>query len=294
MNFHKLIADIKIPQEDAAFLTELYDSVIGDEYFSDRLQKVKDASAALDANTAVSLISEIAAHYGKTEYAIEALCLLLIGADAKARYDALHIEQEIYTDCMADIAPWMRMCKKETGEVGTLHNFDWLNQPMVPRIIKLGRLQFEMFVLKDHPQQGKRPDTLWAMPGNIPQGIPALNVHIPEGQPLSHEACLASYARAKVFFAEKFNFVPQYFCCHSWLLAPELKEILPQDSNILKFAADFDIICTDESSDAAWRIFGSKKPLPQDTALQRAAKAWFDAGNKIGAGQGIIKVKSKK
>lgn len=182
------------------------------------------------------------------------------------------------------------MCKKETGEIGTLHNFGWLIQPMIPRILKLGRLQFEMIVLSEPPKSGSEIHTQWAKPGNVPAGIPALNVHIPEGGPLSHDACLASYEKAKTFFAETFDFVPQYFCCHSWLLAPELKEILPENSNILAFAADFDILCTDPEADAAWRIFGSKKPWPQDTSLQRAAKAWYDNGNQIGTGLGVIRI----
>lgn len=224
----------------------------------------------MDSGAGQTLISEIAAHFNRPEYGIEALCLLHIALDAKQRYDALGIDTAIYTDCMADIATWMRMCKKETGEIGTLHNFGWCMQPMLPRIIKLGRLQFEMIVLKERPQIGKPISYTMAMPGNIPSGIPALHVHIPEGEPLSHGACLASYERAKRFFPDIFGFAPEYFFCHSWLLAPELKEILPPQSNILKFASDFTILYTD--ADAAWRIFGSRKPWPQETSLQHAAK----------------------
>ncbi len=285
---------IHMPQQDADYLLSLYQALVKRPDFDAYLTAIRQAAFALDEACGNAHIKKAADAFSLSVHTTEALFLLLIGMDAKQHYEAYRIPQEIYLDAMADIVTWMRMCKKETDEIGTLDNFGWLIQPMLPRILKIGRLQFEIIALQNEPVIGEKCHHTWLTPQKLLTkeygGIPALNVHIPEGEPLSHDAVIASYQKATHLFADLFDYHPQYLICHSWLLAPQLTDILPAESNILKFASDYTMLCTDAHSDAKWRIFGSKLPLEEKTSLQKAAKAWYDAGNEIGAAQGIIKL----
>ena len=47
------------------------------------------------------------------------------------------------------------------------------------------------------------------------------------------------------------------YLCHSWLLYPGLKDILPEKSNIIMFQNQFQIVETDwDEREAEWRIWG--------------------------------------
>lgn len=82
------------------------------------------------------------------------------------------------------------------------------------------------------------------------------------------------------------------FICHSWLLDPELCEVLNPESNIIQFQSQFNIYEVDKSSkEAEERIFSKLSMTPQEyeenTQLQRRAKAFLIAGGKLGSGYGI-------
>lgn len=82
------------------------------------------------------------------------------------------------------------------------------------------------------------------------------------------------------------------FICHSWLLDPELSQILNPESNILQFQSQFNIYEVDKSSkEAEERIFNKLNESPHDyeenTRLQRNAKNFLIAGGKLGSGYGI-------
>lgn len=82
------------------------------------------------------------------------------------------------------------------------------------------------------------------------------------------------------------------YVCHSWLLYPELSEVLSVDSNIIQFQKHFYIYDVDAASrEAEQRIFNQLKDNPfeyeEQTSLQRSAKAYLVAGHKLGSGYGI-------
>jgi hypothetical protein len=84
--------------------------------------------------------------------------------------------------------------------------------------------------------------------------------------------------------------------CHSWLLCPYLKKILPPTSNILAFQSFFDIteMDKDAKNDILFFAFRKEKDfpieeLPEDTSLQRSLKAALLRGEYIPLGRGIVK-----
>ncbi|HEY6738806.1 MAG TPA: acyltransferase domain-containing protein [Actinopolymorphaceae bacterium] len=118
----------------------------------------------------------------------------------------------------------------------------------------------------------------------------SVNMHIPGREDrgrLEPADCDASISRAREFAARYFPEHPSpRFCCHSWLLDPQLAEYLPAESNLVRFQRRFRMV-TDERPECADRdilgyVFGRRAPeegdipqeliatLPQDTALRRA------------------------
>ena len=82
------------------------------------------------------------------------------------------------------------------------------------------------------------------------------------GKPLDYESCKDSYLKAKEFFKKRFNDKPIPFICWSWLVNPNNKLFMKENSNILTFASDYDIIDVVEYKDynaiAPW-LFGKSR-----------------------------------
>ena len=81
------------------------------------------------------------------------------------------------------------------------------------------------------------------------------------------------------------------FRCHSWLLCPKLKEILPETSRIIRFQDLFTVYGEDDERQAEERVFGAPLDDPrlysEHTSLQRAMKRALLEGKTFGMGMGI-------
>lgn len=198
--------------------------------------------------------------------------------DVHEAYRVRGIDDAIYYDTFSDIQIWCLVCKQEHGEYG-LEQFNWLKEHVQLRLFRLGRLQFQPYAL----------DREVIVKGHIiEQNRIVLNVHIPPGEPLRPGNVEESFGRAASFFRG----IAPVFICQSWLLYPQLHQILNADSNILHFQKQFEIYHVDEESrQAEERIFGRISEDPHDymgeSSLQRSAKAYLFQGHKLGSGYGI-------
>ncbi|MBM2622944.1 DUF5596 domain-containing protein [Actinoplanes sp. LDG1-06] len=121
------------------------------------------------------------------------------------------------------------------------------------------------------------------------RGDDAISLHIPEAGPLTPEAVDASLDEARAFFPRHFP-DEHYtsFSCGSWLLDPQLREYLPEDSNIIRFQRRFELEPYEapEGLDADVEVlrFGFRSlstpldELPRRTVLQRAIADHLRAG----------------
>lgn len=74
------------------------------------------------------------------------------------------------------------------------------------------------------------------------------SIHIPGHERLSAEAVNDSFARAKVELPRLFSsFDLQGYMCRTWFLDPVLHEVLPPTSNMLRFAARFDLVLGEDN-----------------------------------------------
>ncbi len=125
---------------------------------------------------------------------------------------------------------------------------------------------------------------------SIKKGDFVIDVHIPSGAPLPHEAVMRSYRKA----AEHYG--TNVFVCESWMLYPAHAEMLAECPNLMAFFRDYDVVESGQDRGDLWRIFGAdheKAPsdLPTDTALRRVYAARLQAGLPVGWGKGIFVLK---
>lgn len=204
--------------------------------------------------------------------------------DSKAQYDTLGIPEIYFWDSMKDIAIWCDDYLTKYGVPG-FKEWEWVGRSLRLEVIRIGRLQFE-------PIQLSQNVTLSGQ--SFVAGLSILDVHIPAGEPLTPEAALESMNRAPEFYKTYFNKEFSLLHCHSWLLSPDLKELLSEHSRIIQFQNLFTVYKTDnEERQAEERVFGflSDDPnkYPESTSLQKAVKKYMLDGNEVMMGAGIRK-----
>ncbi|MCM3747250.1 acyltransferase domain-containing protein [Paenibacillus pasadenensis] len=199
-------------------------------------------------------------------------------ADVYSAYKRRGISDKVYWDTFSDIRIWSDMYYRKNGEFG-ISEYSWLKEHVQLKLFRLGRLQFQPFVMETEVElNGSR----------VKKDQIVLNVHIPEGEPLLPQAVEASFQEAADFFRG----ISPVFVCHSWLLYPGLSELLGDSSNIAHFQKQFEIYATDEEcrKGEEW-VFGSLQENPlqyeERTSLQRALKWWLASGRTFGSGSGV-------
>ncbi|SES30106.1 acyltransferase domain-containing protein [Lentzea albida] len=121
------------------------------------------------------------------------------------------------------------------------------------------------------------------------RGDSALSLHIPDSGPLTPESVSASLDEARSFFPRHFP-DERYtaFSCGSWLLDPQLREYLPDESNIIRFQRRFELEPHEEQEginadvEVLRFVFRTLTTpldrLPRTTVLQRAIVDHLQAG----------------
>lgn len=208
--------------------------------------------------------------------------MLSMAKELKCTYDEYGIDEKIYYDTMSDLKIWG---EKDGGK--GIKNFGWLKNHLNFELFRIGRLQFQLYICNNKTLDYEK------LPFNC--GDKLIYVHIPEGEKLETEKCIASFKAAEEFFSA---FFPEYryscFFCESWLLFDGNRNFMAPDSNIIKFMELFThCYSVQDDQQAIERIFGKKKFLPKNypekTKLQKRAKEYMLSGKKMGKGIGFVK-----
>jgi hypothetical protein len=118
-------------------------------------------------------------------------------------------------------------------------------------------------------------------------GDTILELHIPRSDPFTLEVCRDSFRQAFAFFKEQAPGNPfKAACCHTWFFTPQLQQILPPESNIVRFQREFYLYPVRGTASFLWNfVFGEKYPslasAPRDTSLRRAVLDWLESGQEI-------------
>lgn len=196
-------------------------------------------------------------------------CLLLAAARAHEEYVRLGIPEKVYEDTMGCFVRFVKEHRALMGEWAFDRGW-WAWRATALRLFRIGALEYEL-------EKGR------------------VSLHIPSDGNLQKEAVRDSLHGARAFLRTYF---PAYgeapFGCSSWLLHPALKELLGEESNIVRFQSLFDIVRVDED-DISYRAFvfrrtdGDIADYSENTTLQRRLKEHLLRGGHMGSALGIWK-----
>ena len=202
------------------------------------------------------------------------LALLASAEDVRAFHRSRGIPAAVSDRALSDLGQQVWVHRRTYGAFG-LDTYQWMTLPFSGNLYWLGRLQFNLV---------QRADS-WA-----------LSTHIPEIGPLTPASVDDSFAQAAAFFAQYFpDFPATRFHCGSWLLDPQLAEVLKPDSNIVRFQQRWALEGEPHPGDADAIYFVFRKrgapdrsTLPRETSLQRAILDKLDAGGHWNSWNGTV------
>jgi len=191
---------------------------------------------------------------------------------------------------LADVGRHVRIARRLYG-VRACIEANWLQAHLRGLLYDLGRLQFNLARLQ-LGQTELDDAAIDATPGTV-----VVETHIPESGPLDPDAVDASFSRVQGFFARCYPELGtiRYATCDSWLLDPQLADIVP-DSNIARFGARYRLFRSARVSDQSALDFVFRAPttpredLPRDTRLQRGLLDHMDGGGHIEARYGWLRL----
>ncbi|MFD6434901.1 acyltransferase domain-containing protein [Streptomyces venezuelae] len=200
------------------------------------------------------------------------------------------IPDDVSRRTLADLGRHLAVHRRARGSRGLLVP-DWLGLHFRGELYQLGRLQFQRAVLGERMGGATSAAGHRAGPGGL-----CLNVHITDFRgALTPEACDRSMSLAREFFAR--HFPEERFetaVCHSWLLDPQLRTYLPDDSNIVRFQRRFRPAAgygqEPSDGDPVAFVFGDRDlpvaELPRRTRVERAVGDHLRAGGHWYTGHG--------
>lgn len=200
-------------------------------------------------------------------------CMLRCALKARENFDRLGISEKIYVDTMGAFSRFVREHMESYGRYGFDRGF-WTTRQVSGTLLRIGQLEYELV-----SQDGE----------NI------VSLHIPTDVDLRPEVLRPSLRDG---LAELTRLFPDYagakVYCHSWLLSPQLRNLLPEKSNILRFQELFDIRQEETPGDGVvqWVFKNPGLPMeayPETTSLQRKLKAFLLSGGQFYDGKGYLR-----
>lgn len=199
-------------------------------------------------------------------------------------YKSKNIDSKFLHDALMDFNWKNKECFDAKGVYGT-NTLLWHVKILNGDVIAIGRLQYELITAENNYVTKSY---------SVIKGQPLVSVHIPSSGKLDYEAVKISYVNANKFFKKRIENV--IFYCSSWLLWEKHKEILSENSNIVKFSSDYELFEHGiyENDQGLKRVFPKDflKPyieLPENNTLQKAYKKLLLEGKKAGFGSGLMK-----
>ncbi|SEE67935.1 acyltransferase domain-containing protein [Ruania alba] len=199
---------------------------------------------------------------GEPDRALAAL--LVTVPEVRAFHRSRGISDAISWRSLADLGQQVAVHRLTFGEFG-IHTHGWVLNAWAGGLYWLGRLQYTF----------ERTD----------EGLCA-SAHIPRTGSLAPAAVDASFARVGPFFARHFPDHPLVgLHCMSWLLDPQLAEVLPERSNIVAFGTRWELTGHSQpgNADVLFFVFARRgqvdlEALPAESSLQRGVLAHLRGG----------------
>lgn len=292
-HFKNLEKHLELPSEAVELFEGIVRKIENDSQFSTEFKSAIDKymnPEAHDFDKCSEDLNETASRFGVNEYSLNFVFLLVAAEIMHERYKAAGLGDSLFYETISDMRFKFKECVACKEAYGTFVT-SWYTQFYNLRRFAMGRFQFEF------SEFSKFDEYTTSAGVKIKRGDKTLGFHIPSsGVSLTDDVRLDSYKKAYEFFKDfRREDGLMIFECGSWLLYDKYKTFLPENSNIVKFIDDFEIIDGGENEkfNDAWRIYGKHgyetyENWPENTSLQRAFKKFVSNGNKTGHGHGII------
>jgi len=230
--------------------------------------------ALMDRSSMEKANRDLADKLGEDEGNFKMLyCHLECACRIHETYEQMGIPEQIFADTMGCFTRFAKECGVRNGTQYFDRGF-WTFRQISMSLFRIGTLEYELCKIQERD---------------------VISIHIPSDAIMDDDKVDASLQQSRDFFARYFPEYPlEHYVCDSWLLAPRLRELLPDTSKILAFQRRFDIKEVDEKNmDCLEWLFKVKEntpyeSLPEDTSLQRAAKKLLLSGKTIGAAYGEL------
>jgi len=279
------------PKEASNLFREVLEKIENNKKFTDIFfyLRCKYEDAPEFSSDTFKVLKRLAKLMGYNKYTLYFVFILTYTQQLKNKYDQLKLDEKLYYDTMADLSYKLKECMTCKGVPGTFVP-SWFC-----RFFKLGRITLGRFQFEIESYKQKKPFK-FSCGKEIKKGERFINMHIPSsGVQLSDEVRFDAYKRAYEMFCPLFKGEDVIFGCHSWLLYPKNKEILPDTMNVVKFMNDFEIVSTMPYPYFidGWRVYGkdfslNPKKLPRNTTMQRAFADYLSKGKLVGEGVGMF------
>lgn len=219
-------------------------------------------------------ISELKEHFIEDKNGMKILtCMLNCALYTYEMYEKKGIPLNVFIDTVKFIPRFLERHKKINGFYAFVWDW-WFPRQLSLCEFRIGELEYE---LKEEENEYK------------------IYIHIPSDANIKRENLINSYNEFKKFINKYFvEYIDAELYCDSWLLSPNLKKLLPKNSNIIQFQDEFEIINVEEESNAflEWIYLRNDiayDNLPESTSLQREVKKYLLEGGKIGWTLGRLK-----
>ncbi len=292
-HFKSVEKHLGLPSEAIEVFESLAERIENDADFSAQFGALIDKymnPEAHDFDKCNEDLKSVANGFGVNEYTLNYVFLLVASEIMHERYKTAGLSDSLFYDTIKDLRYKFNECVACKEAYGTFVT-SWNTQFYNLRRFALGRFQFEYSTFSMFDEYTTSAGV------KIKHGDKTLGFHIPSsGISLTDDVRLDSYKKAYEFLKDfRRDDGLMIFECGSWLLYDKYKTFLPENSNIVKFIDDFEIIDSGENEkfNDAWRIYGkygyeTYENWPENTSLQRAFKKYVSDGNKTGHGHGII------
>lgn len=126
----------------------------------------------------------------------------------------------------------------------------------------------------------------------LTKGDRVINYHIPTGGKLDHDECEIDIQRGKKIINECFGGIKGFFCL-TWIIDPQIKEIMGRETNLTKFADRFEKFpLKSQGHDIFEYVFVCSpdtplEELPEKSGFAKAIKQHLLNGGRIWGAQGV-------
>lgn len=223
-------------------------------------------------------------------------------------YREKNIPPEIFEENLLDAPIWLEYHMDNYARPGFQWRIvEWCRTLWEGNILKFGRLQLETagaYKEKYNTYRTEENKIVFASEEEAQKnwkclltgGDRLVSIHIPASGPLKKEECIASFRRMREYLA-KYRPDIEYKAvrCSSWLLDPQLKDILPPTSNILAFQTLGHVKASGTyKTETIGRVFGEKaviegiNAVPHKTDMQKRLAAFAAKGGRFDNGVMLI------